>query len=57
MFDNFVYIIKGTNDNNKTKFYIGFTNNLYRRIKQHNREIKGGAKATYGYKWKYCSNL
>jgi len=54
MFDYFVYIIKGINDYNKTKFYIGFTNNLYRRIKQHNREIKGGAKATYGYKWEYC---
>ena len=55
MFDNFVYIIKGINDNNKTKYYIGFTNNLYRRIKQHNREIKGGAKATNGYKWIYCT--
>ena len=53
MFDYFVYIIKGINDYNKTKFYIGFTNNLYRRIKQHNRDIKGGAKATQGYKWKY----
>lgn len=51
---NFVYIIKGINDNNKTKYYIGYTNNLYHRIRQHNREIVGGAKATNGYKWKYC---
>lgn len=26
--------------------YIGSTNNLYRRIRQHNGEIYGGAKAT-----------
>lgn len=51
---NFVYIIKGININNKTKYYIGYTNNLYRRIRQHNREIVGGAKATNGYKWNYC---
>lgn len=49
----FVYIIKGINSNNRTKYYIGYTNNLYRRIRQHNREIKGGAKATAGYKWSY----
>ncbi len=54
MFEYFVYIIKGTSSNNKTKFYIGFTTNLDRRIKQHNRELVGGAKATFGYKWQYC---
>jgi predicted GIY-YIG superfamily endonuclease len=52
MFKNFVYIIKGIN-NNKTKYYIGYTNNLFRRIKQHNRLLKGGAKATKGYIWSY----
>jgi len=26
--------------------YIGITNNLERRLKQHNREISGGAKCT-----------
>ena len=30
--------------NNKT--YIGITNNLEKRIKQHNGELKGGAKST-----------
>lgn len=49
----FVYIIKGINSNNRTKYYIGYTNNLYRRIRQHNRELIGGAKATYGYTWYY----
>ena len=42
--------------NNKT--YNGFTTDLYRRIRQHNSEIKGGAKYTtsqskHGIVWKY----
>lgn len=53
MFKDFVYIIKGININNKTKYYIGYTNNLFRRIKQHNGILKGGAKATKGYIWSY----
>ena len=51
---NFVYIIKGTNIKNRTKYYIGYTNNPIRRIRQHNCELVGGAKATKGYKWEYC---
>ena len=54
MLKNFVYIIRGKNIYGRTKFYIGFTNNLYRRIRQHNGELVGGAKATKGYKWQYC---
>ena len=53
MQEDYVYIIEGINNNNKTKYYIGYTNNPYNRIRQHNREIKGGAKATSNYKWKY----
>jgi predicted GIY-YIG superfamily endonuclease len=52
--NNYVYIIKGTNQNNKTKYYIGYTNNPNRRIRQHNCELVGGAKSTKGYKWIYC---
>ena len=55
MFENFVYIIKGINSSNKTKYYIGYTVNPERRIRQHNREIIGGAKATRGYKWEFCA--
>ena len=55
MFKYFVYIIKGINLKNRTKFYIGFTNNLHRRIRQHNCELTGGAKATKGYIWSYCA--
>ena len=53
----YVYIIKGEK-NNKTKFYIGCTNDLTRRLKQHNRILHGGAKATSGgYTWKYMGLL
>ena len=38
--------------NNRT--YLGVTNNTKRRIRQHNGEIKGGAKATrMTDTWKY----
>ncbi len=53
MFEHFVYIIKGINQFNKTKYYIGYTCNIHRRIRQHNCELVGGAKATKGYKWEY----
>ena len=56
-----LYLLYNTN-NNRT--YIGITNNLDRRIRQHNSIIKGGAKYTRNFKgigeWKYymyISNL
>jgi len=39
---SFVYFIKSTNGST----YIGATVNLDKRIRQHNKEIKGGATAT-----------
>ncbi len=45
----FVYLI-GCYRNNKVTTYIGYTNNLEKRIKLHN-EGKG-AKFTKGRKWK-----
>lgn len=45
--------------NNKT--YNGYTVNLERRLRQHNREIKGGARYTTnnaakdGFEWRYLA--
>ncbi|KAL2329311.1 hypothetical protein Fmac_022738 [Flemingia macrophylla] len=39
-----VYLILSTNHPIKT--YVGVTNNFPRRLKQHNGELKGGAKAS-----------
>nr|XP_043622046.1 structure-specific endonuclease subunit SLX1 [Erigeron canadensis] len=39
-----VYLILSTNSPIKT--YVGATNNFCRRLKQHNGELKGGAKAS-----------
>jgi len=50
----FVYFIQSTNGST----YIGATVNLDKRIRQHNKEIKGGATATsikvqMGEAWSY----
>jgi structure-specific endonuclease subunit SLX1 len=42
MINNYVYLL--TSSNNAT--YVGATVNLDRRLRQHNKEIKGGAHAT-----------
>ena len=39
---SYVYLLTATNGNT----YIGSTINLERRLRQHNKEIKGGARAT-----------
>ena len=51
---SYVYFIESTNGST----YIGATVNLERRIRQHNKEIKGGAVATSnkvlnGEAWSY----
>ena len=51
---SFVYFIQSTNGST----YIGATINLDKRIRQHNKEIKGGATATsikvnQGEAWTY----
>ena len=48
-----VYILKSDNYS-----YVGMTNDFFRRWRQHNKEIKGGAKATSikvdeGENWSY----
>ena len=44
----YVYFIK-TLDTYQAKTYVGYTNNLNKRLKKHNSNL--GAKSTKGYKW------
>jgi structure-specific endonuclease subunit SLX1 len=44
----YCYIIRSTNPAYPNSTYNGSTNNLTRRLRQHNGEIVGGAKATKG---------
>lgn len=44
----YCYIICSTNANFSNSTYNGSTNNLIRRLRQHNGELVGGAKATRG---------
>ena len=44
----FVYLLQCVSTK---RTYIGATVNLDRRLRQHNGEIKGGAKSTKGKKW------
>ena len=44
----YVYLIK-TLDGFNNKSYVGYTNDLSKRIDKHNNNL--GAKSTKGYKW------
>ena len=44
----YVYLIKTANGY-LDKSYVGFTNNLQKRLNKHNSNL--GAKSTKGYKW------
>jgi len=46
----YVYLIKSTNLTKRSKTYVGYTNNLKRRLNLHNNNK--GAKSTMGYTWK-----
>jgi hypothetical protein len=45
-----VYLLQAIDCN---KSYIGMTNDPMRRLKQHNGDISGGARATRGWKWQH----
>ena len=45
----FVYLL-GNKKNSKSTTYVGYTNNLKKRLNLHNRGM--GAKYTRGRKWK-----
>jgi structure-specific endonuclease subunit SLX1 len=44
----FCYILRNKQEQYKYLTYNGFTNNPKRRLRQHNEEIKGGARYTHG---------
>lgn len=44
----YCYILRSTNPEYPNSTYNGSTNNLKKRLRQHNGEIVGGAKATRG---------
>ena len=46
----YVYYIK-TLDGYPVKTYVGYTNNLNKRLEKHNLNL--GAKSTKGYKWEF----
>ena len=46
----YVYFIK-TLDRYPVKTYVGYTNNLNKRLEKHNSNL--GAKSTKGYKWEF----
>lgn len=43
----YVYLL--VNENGRS--YVGCTTDYTRRLRQHNGEIKGGARSTRGYTW------
>ena len=49
---NYCYLLKTIDDKPTNRTYIGYTVDPDRRLRQHNWEIKGGAKTTRGRRWK-----
>lgn len=42
---------------NGTRTYVGSTTDVHRRLRQHNGEIRGGARSTRGGKWRLAASL
>jgi structure-specific endonuclease subunit SLX1 len=55
----YCYILRNNLEQFKHNTYNGSTNNPKRRLRQHNEEIKGGARATRGKggAWEICAML
>lgn len=44
----FCYILRSEHEKHKNMTYNGFTTDPWKRLRQHNGEISGGAKTTHG---------
>ena len=55
----YCYLLHNTQPQYKRSTYNGSTNNPLRRLRQHNKEITGGAKATSRCNggWEFCALL
>ena len=55
----YCYILRNKLPQFQNNTYNGSTNNPIRRLRQHNEEIKGGARATHGKGggWEFCAML
>ena len=53
MHDYAVYLIETADGRLPRRTYIGCTNNLGRRLRQHNGELVGGARSTRGRRWRW----
>ena len=55
----YCYILRNKLEQFKHNTYNGSTNHPMRRLRQHNEEIKGGARATHGKggAWEICAML
>ena len=55
----YCYLLRNKLDQFKHNTYNGSTNHPMRRLRQHNEEIKGGARATHGKggAWEICAML
>ena len=52
--ETFIYILKSSTHPNKS--YVGVTNSLPRRLRQHNGQLSGGARFTRAYRpWGFCA--
>jgi len=53
------YLLVSELEGHRDKIYVGVTNNMHRRLRQHNGELKrGGAKYTCKYRpWKVAATI
>lgn len=54
---HFTYVLVGKKKSSNVLHYIGYTNDLDKRLKQHNGLLKGGARSTKGGRWKLLCSL